>query len=214
MPPLRPMKPLMSAEEFMYVTGTRRAGDARASVSASQAVLDLAERGHVGHRAAGREVGQDHLLVVGGEDVGALGHEVHAAEDDVLRVRAGRGLPGQLERVAGHVGELDDLVALVVVAEHEDPVAERRLGRRGPATRSGSLGAGRSPGQSTPRSVSGSRAPAEQQQRGRGVRRVHAQVDSHVAHASAQRTRTRCRVARCHAAARMWAASTARPCAC
>ena len=63
-----------------------------------------------------------------GEDVGALGHEVHAAEHDELRVGPGRRLAGQLERVAGHVGELDDLVALVVVAEHEHPVAERRLG--------------------------------------------------------------------------------------
>ena len=66
-----------------------------------------------------------------GEDVGRLGHEVHAAEDDVRRVRAGGRLLGQLEGVAGDVGELDDLVALVVVAEHEDPVAERGLGGAG-----------------------------------------------------------------------------------
>ena len=91
-------------------------------------VLDLADAGHVGHRAAGREVGQDHRLLVRGEDVGRLGHEVDAAEDDVRRVRPGRGLLGQLEAVAGHVGELDDLVTLVVVAEHEHRVAERGLG--------------------------------------------------------------------------------------
>ena len=96
-------------------------------------VLDLADRGHVGHRAAGREVRQHDLLVLGGQDVGALGHEVHAAEHDVRRVRPGRGLLGQLERVAGDVGELDDLVALVVVAEHEHLVAERGLGQPGPA---------------------------------------------------------------------------------
>ena len=47
-------------------------------------LLDLVEVGHVGHRAAGVEVGEDHLLVVAGEDVGRLGHEVHAAEDDVV----------------------------------------------------------------------------------------------------------------------------------
>ena len=46
-------------------------------------------------------------------------------------VRPGRGVAGQLERVAGDVGELDHLVALVVVAEHEQPVAQRRLGRAG-----------------------------------------------------------------------------------
>ena len=60
-----------------------------------------------------------------------LGHEVHAAEDDELGLRAGRRLAGQLEGVAGDVGELDDLVALVVVAQDEHPVAERRLGRAG-----------------------------------------------------------------------------------
>ena len=47
------------------------------------------------------------------------------------RVRPGGGLLGELEAVAGHVGELDDLVALVVVAEHEHGVAERGLGRAG-----------------------------------------------------------------------------------
>ena len=77
-----------------------------------------------------------------GEDVGALGHEVHAAEHDELRVRAGGGVAGQLERVAGHVGELDHLVALVVVAEHEHPVAERRLGRPGPRDQVGVAGRG------------------------------------------------------------------------
>ena len=55
----------------------------------------------------------------------------------------GGGVPGQLEGVAGDVGELDDLVALVVVAEHEDLVAERLLGRAGArSTRSGSDGGG------------------------------------------------------------------------
>ena len=43
----------------------------------------------------------------------------------------GGRVPGQLEGVAGDVGELDDLVALVVVAEHEDLVPELLLGRAG-----------------------------------------------------------------------------------
>ena len=54
-------------------------------------LLDLVDVGHVGHRAAGVEVGEDHLLVVGGEHVGRLGHEVDAAEDDVARPRAAAG---------------------------------------------------------------------------------------------------------------------------
>ena len=95
--------------------------------------LELVGVGHVGHRAAGGEVGEDHLLVRRAEDVGALGHEVHAAEDDVVGVRARGALPREAERVADEVGELDHLVALVVVAEDEQPRAERRLRRRDPA---------------------------------------------------------------------------------
>ena len=51
-------------------------------------LLDGVDVGHVGHGAPGVEVGQDHLLVGAGEDVGRLGHEVHAAEDDVVGVAA------------------------------------------------------------------------------------------------------------------------------
>ena len=81
-----------------------------------------------------------------GEDVGRLGHEVHAAEHDVLRLGAGGGLAGQLERVPGDVGERDDLVALVVVAQHEDPVAERLLGGAGPGHQVRIGGGGQRPG--------------------------------------------------------------------
>ncbi|OPZ55309.1 MAG: hypothetical protein BWY91_01111 [bacterium ADurb.BinA028] len=95
------------------------------------AVVDLGRGGHVGHRAAGRQIGEHDRLGIGGEDVGRFGHEVHAAEDDPLCLRAGGGLLRQLERVAGHVRELDDLVALIVVPEHEHLVPERRLGRAG-----------------------------------------------------------------------------------
>jgi hypothetical protein len=52
------------------------------------------------------------------QHVGALGHEVHAAEDDVLRVGLGGDL-GELVAVAGEVGEADHFVALVVVAEQD-----------------------------------------------------------------------------------------------
>ena len=91
--------------------------------------LELVGLGHVGHRAAGGEVRQDHLLVRRAEHVGALGHEVHAAEDDELGVGMLADLVGELERVAGVVGELDHLVALVVMAEDDEPAAERRPGR-------------------------------------------------------------------------------------
>ena len=116
-------------------------GDARVD-ELVPAVLDLGDRRHVRHRAAGREVGEDHGLVVTREDVGRLGHEVHPAEDDPRRVRPRGGLLGELERVTGDVGELDDLVALVVVTEDEDLVAEGLLGRAGTSDQVGVRGGG------------------------------------------------------------------------
>ena len=70
------------------------------------------------------------LLVRHRQDVGALRHEVHAAEDDVVGVRVLRDRVGELERVAGVVGELDHFVALVVMAEDDEAIAERRARRR------------------------------------------------------------------------------------
>ena len=131
------------------------------------ALLDLVDRGHVGHRAAGREVGQHHGLGVGGQDVGRLGHEVHAAEDDALGIRPGGGLLGQLEGVAGDVGELDDLVALVVVAEHERPGRRAPPWPRGPAPR-GRGRRGRAGRRGTPRRA---RWPGRARGRARGAAR-------------------------------------------
>src|SRR5207344_2672676 len=80
--------------------------------------------GQVGHGAAGVEVGQDDLLVRRGQDVGRLGHEVHATEDDVVRLRALLGQHGQAEGIPAGVGPAHDLVPLVVVAEDVDAAAE------------------------------------------------------------------------------------------
>ena len=60
-----------------------------------------------------------------GEDVGGLGHEVDAAEHDEVGLRPRRRELGQLERVAGEVRVPDDLVTLVVVAQDDQPAAER-----------------------------------------------------------------------------------------
>jgi hypothetical protein len=103
-------------------------------------LVDLGEGRHVGHGAAGGQVGQDDLLVVAGQDVGRLGHEVDPAEDHELGLGPGRGLLGQAEGVAAGVGELDHLVALVVVAEDERPLAQGSPGRPGPLDQ---LGVGR-----------------------------------------------------------------------
>jgi len=66
--------------------------------------------------------------MAGAEHVGALGHEVHAAEDDELGVGMLADLLRQLEGIAGVVGELDDFVALVMMTEDDQPRAERAFG--------------------------------------------------------------------------------------
>jgi hypothetical protein len=65
--------------------------------------------------------------VVAGEDVGRLGHEVHAAEHDDVGLGALLGQDRQPVGVAAGVGPTDHVVSLVVVPEYEQPVAERRL---------------------------------------------------------------------------------------
>ena len=97
------------------------------------AVFHLADLRHIRHGAAGIEVGQDDLLRVrevgASQDVGALGHEVDAAEDQVPRLGGGRDLR-ELVGVAGVVGEADDLVPLVVVPQQDGARAELRPGSR------------------------------------------------------------------------------------
>jgi hypothetical protein len=58
------------------------------------------------------------------QHVGALGHEVDAAENDVVRFGTVGYLARQLERVADVVGELDHLVTLVVMPEDHQSFAE------------------------------------------------------------------------------------------
>jgi len=87
------------------------------------AVFDLGNFGHIGHGAAGVEVREDDLLAGVAEDIGALCHEVDAAEDDVLRAGFSGGL-GELVAVAGEICEAHDLVALIMVAEENGGRAE------------------------------------------------------------------------------------------
>ncbi len=65
-----------------------------------------------------------------GQHVGALGHEMDAAEHDGLGRVLRRGKLRQLQRVADRIGELDHFVALIVMAENDEPVAQRRPGGR------------------------------------------------------------------------------------
>lgn len=67
------------------------------------------------------------MRALGGEEVGGLGHEVNAAEDNELGslfARSSGGELRELEGIAGEIGVADDLVGLVVVAEDDESVAE------------------------------------------------------------------------------------------
>ena len=90
----------------------------------------MVDRCHVCHRAPSSKIWKDDLLVWTTQDVGALRHEVHAAEHDVVGLSLPSSLTRQLERVAGKVGELDDLVPLIVVTQDEKTLAERCPSRR------------------------------------------------------------------------------------
>ncbi len=83
------------------------------------AIFDLADLGHVGHRAACVQVRQNHLLPWAAKDVGGLRHKVHAAEDHVLRVGPCCNLR-ELVTVASDVGKPNHLIALVVMAQQND----------------------------------------------------------------------------------------------
>src|SRR5712692_985719 len=75
----------------------------------------LSDIGHIGHGATGVQVGQDNHLMLAAKNVRTFGHKVHAAEDDVAALGL-RSLEGKLEGVTTEIGELDDFVALVVMA--------------------------------------------------------------------------------------------------
>ncbi len=95
------------------------------------AVFDLGDVGHVGQRAAGGQVGQNHRhappaafgqpLGPIGQDVGRFGHEVDAAEGDGLACFIPGGHVGQLVAVAAEVGLVDHGVLLIVMSENQQP---------------------------------------------------------------------------------------------
>ena len=79
----------------------------------------LADVGHIGHGAAGVQVGQDNDLVLTAKNIRAFGHEMDTAENDVAAFGLS-GLKGEFERVTSEIGELNHFVALVVVAQNHD----------------------------------------------------------------------------------------------
>ena len=68
--------------------------------------------------------------MLGAQHVGAFGHEVDATEDDELGVGMLSHVTRELVGVAGVVGELDDLIALIVMSENDEPAAKLRFRSR------------------------------------------------------------------------------------
>ena len=83
--------------------------------------------GHVGHRAARHQVGQDYPLIRATQHVRRFRHEVDAAEDDEVDVPLRSGELRELERVTANVGILYYLVALVVVTQYQKTLAQSGL---------------------------------------------------------------------------------------
>ena len=79
--------------------------------------------GHARHLAVGVGSGNMHGLFRRGQQRSGLAHEVHAAEDNVLRADIGHA-PGQFQRVAGNVAEGDNGVVLIVMSHDAHGVAE------------------------------------------------------------------------------------------
>ncbi len=91
----------------------------------------MADVGHIGHGATSVQVGKDHRLVLTAENIRAFGHKVDTAEDDIAALGL-RSLEGELEGVTTEIGKLDDFVALVMMAQDHDVLAEAGLRRSDP----------------------------------------------------------------------------------
>ncbi len=95
------------------------------------AAFDLIDRGHVGHRAAGSHVGQNHghalAAALGqfvgevGHDIGRLGHEVHAAKGDVPALAAIGRHPAELITIALQIRKRNHFVLLIMVPQNQQP---------------------------------------------------------------------------------------------
>ena len=92
-------------------------------------IFDLLDCRHVGHGTAGCQVGQNHAdplaVALGqffrsiGQDIGGLGHEVHATKRDVTALGAVSGRLAELIAITAQVDQVDHLVLLVVVPQNE-----------------------------------------------------------------------------------------------
>jgi hypothetical protein len=91
------------------------------------AFLRLRQVCHVRHAAAGAKVRKQDPHRRRGQNVGALGHEMHATENDELRILLLGRAARQLEAVSDEVGKRHHVVLLIVMPQHDQPTAQRFL---------------------------------------------------------------------------------------
>jgi hypothetical protein len=91
--------------------------------------LDLGQAGHVGHRTAGGEVGQDRNLL-GRDRMSATSAMKCTPQKTMCFGFRLRGQARELERIAGDVGVGIDVGALVVVAEQDTSLPSLALAAR------------------------------------------------------------------------------------
>ena len=91
--------------------------------------LDRFQVGHIGHAAAGGQVGEIDRDLIAREDVGRLGHEMDAAEHDGAASAALRRELAELVTIASEIGVPDHLVLLIMVAQDQQRVAQLPLDR-------------------------------------------------------------------------------------
>ena len=95
-------------------------------------VFDLRNFRHIGHGAAGVQVGQNDGLARTRQDVGAFRHEMHTAEDDVAAFVLRRDLR-EAVGIATIIGETHDFIALIVMTKDDALRAQLGFGSRNAA---------------------------------------------------------------------------------
>ncbi len=87
-------------------------------------LIDLFDGRHVGHGATGCHVGQDYCLFGAAQDVGSLGHKMHAAKDDIRPLRPLGCQFREQERIPTKIRMFNDFISLIIMAEYHDAIAQ------------------------------------------------------------------------------------------
>ena len=96
-------------------------------------LIDLFDGRHVGHGAAGCHVRKNHGLFGAAQDVGSLGHKMHAAKDDIRPLRPLGCQFREQERIPTKIRMLNDFISLIIMAKDHDAIAQHTFCLNRPA---------------------------------------------------------------------------------